>query len=87
MAKLNDSTYEINAIEYLYNFINTELALTFEEQMILSEINPKFMTDKNFLKEMNKKQCRICGLIKDISEFYPRHRVCKKCYNDKRYKK
>lgn len=83
---------DTNAIKNLYDFINTRLPLTVEEERVLkyrSSLAAK--TKKEIQTDDNHKQCIKCGEIKLITEFYrPSQRLCKLCYNAKRreeYKK
>lgn len=75
---------ETNAIRYLFDFINTYLPLTVEEEKAL-KTRPKAR------KRDSNKQCIVCGEIKVITDFYKCcPKTCKQCYNAKRreeYKK
>lgn len=79
---------ETNAIRYLYDFINTYLPLTAEEENVL-KIRPKARKrDYSVWIDETHKQCIVCGEIKLITEFYKcSPGVCKQCYNAKRREK
>lgn len=74
---------QINCVDYMRKFILDELKLSDEELKILDEIRfYKFgyMTNDE-LKILNKRRCKICKQIKPVSDFYPRFKICKECYN------
>lgn len=79
---------ETNAIRYLYDFINTYLPLTAEEENVL-KIRPKVRKrELSVWIDETHKQCIVCGAIKLITEFYKcSPSVCKQCYNAKRREK
>lgn len=76
---------DTNAIWYLYDFINTYLPLTAEEEKAL-KIRPKARKrELSVWIDETYKQCIVCGEIKSITEFYKcSPSACKQCYNAKR---
>lgn len=76
---------DTNAIRYLFDFINTYLPLTEEEEKAL-KIRPKARKrELSVWIDETHKQCIVCGEIKVITEFYTRYlRTCKACTNAKR---
>lgn len=97
MSKREDSIKQWNAVTYLYDFINTYLPLTFEEQRVYKYVaegvpfkEQSDKTDWHLNKELRKQGlvlCKGCGEILPQSEFYSHFRYCKKCYQKRRKKK
>ncbi len=82
---------DTNAIRYLFDFINTYLPLTEEEEKALKTRPKARKRDPSVWIDETHKQCIICGEIKVITDFYKCcPKTCKQCYNAKRreeYKK
>lgn len=76
---------ETNAIRYLFDFINTYLPLTEEEEKALKNRPKTRKRDPSVWIDETHKQCIVCGEIKLIAEFYKCYpSACKRCYNAKR---
>lgn len=76
---------ETNAIRYLYDFINTYLPLTAEEEKTLKNRPKTRKRDPSVWIDETHKQCIVCGEIKVITDYYRSDlRACKQCYNAKR---
>lgn len=90
MSKYEKPIRQWNAVTYLYDFINTYLPLTPEEEKVYKmSKNGNFYkitsdkTDYHLNKELRAKGlvlCKGCGEILPQSEFYSHFRYCKKCY-------
>lgn len=79
---------DTNAIRYLYDFINTYLPLTAEEEKALKIRSKARKRELSVWIDETHKQCIVCGEIKLITEFYKCSLcVCKQCYNAKRREK
>lgn len=76
---------ETNAIRYLFDFINTYLPLTEEEEKALKNRPKARKREPSVWVDETHKQCIACGEIKAVTEFYKDYlRVCKQCTNAKR---
>ena len=96
MEQYNRSLGELNAVEYLHEFIETYLALTFKEEQFFnaSNINEKLdkfyfennliPNQKKHLKKLGFKVCNACKKRLELDEFYSNMCVCKNCYNKQR---
>ena len=76
---------DTNAIRYLFDFINTYLPLTVEEEKALKNRPKARKRELSVWIDETYKQCIVCGEIKPITEFYKcSPSACKQCYNSKR---
>ncbi len=76
---------ETNAIRCLYDFINTYLPLTVEEEKALKRCPKTHQKDKSVWIDATHKRCIVCKEIKAITDYYRSDlRTCKQCYNAKR---
>ena len=94
MSKQEKHIKEWNAISCLYDFIDTYLPLSFEEQRVYKFVaegipfnEQSSKTDWHLNRELRKKGlvlCKRCGEILPASEFYGYMRYCKKCFLERR---
>lgn len=95
MSEYNKSLGELSAEDYLQDFIDFNLTLTFQEERILEEILQTEQARKRLemleeklrkqrkreLKALGLKTCKVCKKELPISDFYPEMALCKKCHN------
>jgi formylmethanofuran dehydrogenase subunit E len=97
MPEYDKPIKEINAIEYLREFINVSLILTNTEQQILNYLYDKHrnlpakMPETKAIKKQKSeramlaanglKRCKMCGEILPINFFYNNFGICKKCFS------
>lgn len=94
MSEYDKPIRDINPVDYLRDFINTSLILTFEEERILNYIYdkhrglpvkmPKPKSERTELAEQGFKKCKMCGEILPLTQFYKNFGICKECYSIKR---
>ena len=94
MSKSDKPIIDWSAPDYLRDFINTYLVLTFEEESILNYIYdkhrglpvriPKQKSERTELAEQGFKKCKMCGEILPLTQFYKHFGICKECYSIKR---
>lgn len=89
MSKPDKPIIDWSAPDYLRDFINTQLILTFEEEAIVN-----YLIDKSRglpvrmpkQKSERTKKCKMCGEILPLTQFYKHFGICKECYSIKRKK-
>lgn len=94
MSEREQPIKDISPINYLRDFINTQLILTFEEEKILNYLYdkqrglpvrmPKQKSERTELAKQGYKKCKMCGEILPLSQFYKHFGICKECYSIKR---
>ena len=97
MSQYDKPIRDINPIDYLRDFINTSLILTFEEERILNylqnkqnntwEKKPIIKSERTILAKQGFKRCKVCGQIFEFSEFYKHYGVCRYCTQEIRRQK
>jgi hypothetical protein len=95
MSEYTKSLGSLNIEQYLQDFIDTYLTLTFEEQRKIEELQNSEIAKiklarleeklrkqrKRELKALGLKTCKVCKKDLPISDFYPEMAMCKKCHN------
>lgn len=95
MPKSDKPTIDWSAPDYLRDFINTQLILTFEEESIVNYLIDKSrglpvkmpVVKKKIKQVITERQCKICGEVLEISKFYKGFAICKECFSEIRRQK
>ena len=98
MSEHNKPIRDLSPIEYLIDFINTQLVLTFQEEKNLEYLydlqmglpvkaSYKEKSKRTKLATQGVKKCKVCQQVLNITEFYNGFGICKHCYSERRKQK
>lgn len=85
----NESVSGLNAVQYLHEFIDTQLILTDEERKNLAKIKNLFYgkplrkvkIKSELMSDYGLYLCEKCGKYKRKGAFTSNEKICKKCLN------
>ena len=98
MSEYDKPIRDLSPIEYLRDFINTQLVLTFQEEKNLEYLYDlqrrlpvkapqKGKSERTKLATQGVKKCKVCEQVLNINEFYNGFGICKHCYSERRKQK